>query len=316
MTNDRDTYTDARLAEAGKSAGYTDTSSNRAAAALDPNPMFKGRLSYESFSTGVSVYFSDMISLTESGHEGLLDRSWTLAINLGNDDQRLGFGEKNELVIQPAAAKVVTVSDQVRTTNHVKRGYRGRSLLLRLAPGIVSDGELAEVIERATAGTEFCQACMTTRLSYLATCLSEPRSTSPVDRLLAESRALELIAHVLGQTQMVEDENFNGLSHQDRSAVKRVRDLIHEMPNRDFTLLELANEAGMSLSSLKAKFPIAFNETVFGYLRGVRLDYAREQISQNGWTVTQAAHFVGYRHVGNFSKAFRRRFGVNPKDMN
>ncbi|MEM9316614.1 MAG: AraC family transcriptional regulator, partial [Pseudomonadota bacterium] len=123
------------------------------------------------------------------------------------------------------------------------------------------------------------------------------------------------VAHVLDQTGKKAKPRLNGFAKRDLMALERVREAIHAAPYRDFTLQQLASDAGMSLSSLKAKFPKAFGQTVFAYLRGVRLDYARDRIVHDGWTVSEAAHFVGYRHVGNFSKAFRIRFGVTPLEV-
>lgn len=315
MALDDDSYSNARFVDAGERAGYTYDASCQSGRTDDAAAMFSGRLAYESFSTGVSVYVSDMTSLIESEHDGLLDRSWTLAINLGEQQTTMKIGERDPLVLPPSGAKVVAVSDQLRMTNRVSPGQHCRSLLLTLSPGVVTDGELAEAIEAATSGTHFSSALMTARLRYLAACLAEPASSGAAGRLLNESRALELLAHVLGQTREAENLRSSGLSQRDRFALGRVRDVIHAAPNREFTLQGLATEAGMSLSSLKAKFPEAFGQTVFAYLRGVRLDYARDRIVHDGWTISQAAHFAGYRHVGNFSKAFRRRFGVRPVDV-
>ena len=315
MTHDQDSYSNARFVDAGERAGYTYDASCESGLATNAAAMFSGRLAYESFSSGVSVYFSDMTSLIESEHDGLLDRSWTLAINLGEQQTTMEMGERDQLVLPPSGAKVVAVSDQLRMANRVSPGQRCRSLLLTISPGVVTDSELAEAIEAATCGTCFGSAVMTARLRYLAACLTEPASSTAAGRLLAESRALELLAHVLGQTGGTETSRRGSLSQRDRFALERVRDVIHAAPNTEFTLQGLATEAGMSLSSLKTKFPEAFGQTVFAYVRGVRLDYARDRIVHYGWTVSQAAHFAGYRHVGNFSKAFRERFGFRPADV-
>ena len=67
----------------------------------------------------------------------------------------------------------------------------------------------------------------------------------------------------------------------------------------------------MSPSTLRAKFQAAYRQSVFSWLRERRLEVARQHLAQ-GWSVQQAAHFVGYRHAINFATAFRERYGVAP----
>lgn len=312
MSDHIDAYSNARLVDAGKRAGYSYLASCASGDAATKEPMFSGRLVYESFSSGVTTCFSDMISLVESEHAGVLNRSWTVAINLGEQETALTLGDRKQLSLPPDDARVVAICDQTPMTNRVMPKLRCRSLVVSLAPGVITDGELAEAIETATSGTQLERAFMTPRLRHLADCLSRPTSPGAAGRLLAESRALELVAHLLEHTDGNPKTRFGELSTRDLLAVERVRDAIHAAPHRDFTLQQLATDAGMSLSSLKSKFPKAFGQTVFTYLRAVRLDYARDRIVQDGWTVSEAAHFVGYGHVGNFSKAFRSRFSVSP----
>jgi AraC-like DNA-binding protein len=71
----------------------------------------------------------------------------------------------------------------------------------------------------------------------------------------------------------------------------------------------------MSVSSLKAKFPLAVGQSVFGFLRSQRLERARRGLQYEGWTVKQAAYFVGYAHPSNFATAYRRKFGAAPREV-
>ncbi len=56
-------------------------------------------------------------------------------------------------------------------------------------------------------------------------------------------------------------------NERDRMAVRRVRDLLNPICSRDWTLAELAKQAGaLSARSLNTKFRIAFGASVFEYL--------------------------------------------------
>ena len=45
------------------------------------------------------------------------------------------------------------------------------------------------------------------------------------------------------------------------------------------------------------------------------MDLAHQGIEENGWTVSEAAYFAGFRHQSNFATAFRHKFGFAPSDL-
>lgn len=81
------------------------------------------------------------------------------------------------------------------------------------------------------------------------------------------------------------------------------------------TLPELARRAGLSETSLKRGFRRLFGQTVFGHLRARRMQLARTLLESGECTVLEAAVRVGYSNPSNFSAAFRREFGLNPKQF-
>ena len=81
------------------------------------------------------------------------------------------------------------------------------------------------------------------------------------------------------------------------------------------TVEALARQVGLSETTLKRGFHQVFNTTVFGYLRGRRMERAREALQSGEATVLESAALVGYSNPSNFASAFRRQFGVNPKQF-
>ena len=79
------------------------------------------------------------------------------------------------------------------------------------------------------------------------------------------------------------------------------------------TLAALARRVGLSETTLKRGFRQVFGTTVFGYLRARRMERAHVLLQSGEATVLEAATRVGYSNPSNFSAAFRRQFGVNPK---
>ena len=153
------------------------------------------------------------------------------------------------------------------------------------------------------------------RTSLLVEELFDPALIGGVGRLLAESCALELLARALQTNEPGDDALTGRVSPQDQARILLVRDRLLAEPEAHHTLGDLAREAGLSVSALKAKFPLVVGQSVFAFLRDVRLQRAHDGIVREGWSIGQAAYFTGYRHQSNFSAAFRRKFGVPPSDL-
>lgn len=76
---------------------------------------------------------------------------------------------------------------------------------------------------------------------------------------------------------------------------------------------ELARQVGVSDRTLQRGFRALFNTTVVGYLIQQRLEQAEKLLRQGNLKVTEVAHLVGYEHLGQFAAAFKRQFGITPR---
>lgn len=135
----------------------------------------------------------------------------------------------------------------------------------------------------------------------------------PQRQWLLEGLALQLLAHGLPQGSACPART--PLAPQERQRLEAVRQLLDDTPAQPHTLQSLAEQAAMSPSSLRQKFHATYAQSVFDYLRDRRLALARDYLRQ-GYSVQQAAHFVGYRHATNFTTAFKRRYGIAPSALN
>ncbi len=135
----------------------------------------------------------------------------------------------------------------------------------------------------------------------------------PLRNMVREGVGAQLLAHALAAVHHAPMTD-RSLTQRDRQLLERVRERLHEAPGEDHTLDALARLACMSPSTLRAKFHAMYHRSVFSWLRERRLEVAREQLVR-GWSVQQAAHFVGYRHATNFATAFRERYGVAPSQL-
>jgi len=131
--------------------------------------------------------------------------------------------------------------------------------------------------------------------------------------LVLEGLALQLTGYGLPE-QVQPVGRRTRTSSQEHQRLEAVRQLLEFAPTEDYSLAELASRAAMSPSGLRSKFRETYGLSVFGYLRKCRLNLAWHYLEQ-GYSVQQAAHRSGYRHATNFATAFRRQFGVSPKNV-
>ncbi|MDJ0629110.1 MAG: AraC family transcriptional regulator [Rhodobacter sp.] len=75
---------------------------------------------------------------------------------------------------------------------------------------------------------------------------------------------------------------------------------------------ELAKTAGMSASSFHEHFKSVTGTTPLQYQKDLRLIEARALLVEQGQTVSETAHAVGYESATHFSRDYSRKFGLPP----
>ena len=80
------------------------------------------------------------------------------------------------------------------------------------------------------------------------------------------------------------------------------------------TLGELAAALGINEFALKRNFKTVFGQPVYAFLLEHRLDHARSLLRDSDRSIKDVAAAVGYAHASHFSTAFRRTFGMSPRE--
>ncbi len=79
-------------------------------------------------------------------------------------------------------------------------------------------------------------------------------------------------------------------------------------------LIELAGILGTNERKLTEIFRARVGMTVFDYFSELRLETARHLLESSGMRIQTIASHVGYRNAGDFTRAYRRRFSVSPRE--
>lgn len=135
-------------------------------------------------------------------------------------------------------------------------------------------------------------------------------------RLYLQAKVFELLA--LQLSAVMENEGKTAPSPPLKSStidkIYQARDILTAHLENPPLLTELAQQIGVSDRTLRRGFRHLFGTTVIGYLTQQRMIQAKELLQQSNHTVAEVANKVGYAHLGHFAAAFRRQFGVSPKE--
>jgi AraC-like DNA-binding protein len=99
-----------------------------------------------------------------------------------------------------------------------------------------------------------------------------------------------------------------------RMQMHRILHRMHAEYARRLDVGRLAQEAGMSVSALHHHFKALTETSPLQYLKTVRLHKARMLMAQESLGASVAAARVGYESASQFSREFKRMFGVSPMD--
>jgi AraC-like DNA-binding protein len=137
---------------------------------------------------------------------------------------------------------------------------------------------------------------------------------SPYDgaarRLHLESGAFALLAE---QLTIGHDGERMRVSSRDRKRLEIARQMLEAHFQSPPSILELAREAGLNDFKLKRDFKREYGLSPHAFARELRLEAAARALSE-GASVKQASAQAGYACTSRFSQAFRKRFGLLPRE--
>jgi AraC family transcriptional regulator, activator of mtrCDE len=97
--------------------------------------------------------------------------------------------------------------------------------------------------------------------------------------------------------------------------IGRALQAMHRSPASDWTVDDLAREAGMSRTLFSDRMKETLGLSPINYLTQWRMELAREGLADRRLSVAEVAEKVGYQSLPAFSRAFKRHFGLGPGEL-
>jgi len=142
------------------------------------------------------------------------------------------------------------------------------------------------------------------------------RRNGMVKRIFLESRILYLMALQLEQLLANKSvlPNF-GITQETVAKLSLVKTYLeNNLDNKNLTLQFLARYVGTNEFTLKRGFKQLWGVTVFGYFRQLKMQRASQMLLGDSQPIAEIADQLGYKNARHFSTAFKKIFGVTPKD--
>lgn len=281
-------------------------------------PLMQGSFSIVRLRDGLSLHCTDFVQLQDMSTRFFIEqRSIKVLLKLegnaqvvvGRQSLPLDAGEGPDAVPHGA---VVTLNAPDMFQRYSRAGSRQRMVVLTLTPAWFEAAGIAEDIFREHLTVQNWRP--TPRAVAIAEQLIHPvGADGPMQKLHQESRALELIVEAFSQTMADKASSQFTWPASVQQRVRKLQKLLDSGEADELDMRAIAQAIGCNANTLQQQFREVCGQTIFDYLRQRRLLRAAHALQHDGVSVARAAEIAGYGSQSNFSTAFRRHFGIQPK---
>lgn len=254
-------------------------------------------------------------SSSHSGRVPLLYKQGVIFLIKGEkkiytENETISYDNNNYLVITvPMPLECQCTSDNKEPTIALTLDIE-TSTLISLINMMEDSHTLKQINQNKTSRglyTASCNRNIKNTLERLLLCLQDPLEA----KVLGQGIINEIIFHIL------KDERSNPLFSlaTKNTHLSKVEFALREVQNNfhvNFNVESLAQSVNMSVSSFHQSFKEVTSSSPIQYIKKVRLNKARDLLELSDTTVNEAALNVGYESTSQFSREFKRYFGVTP----
>lgn len=124
--------------------------------------------------------------------------------------------------------------------------------------------------------------------------------------------ALEIEQHTNDEANA--DSLSTSLTKTNLQSIRQITQDIKNNPELNYSLKYLCKKLSMSPHKLQKGFKILHNRTVSDFIKNARVEFAEKLIRTTDLNITEIVYSVGFTSKSYFSKIFKEKYGVNPKE--
>lgn len=292
--------------------------------------VFSGAFHSTSLRSGLSLHYSDGYDTNTLITEVEVRERLNLILFLdghcdvryGDRPVRLGPQQDNAGHKQHEAL-LLSIAEPDVFSRCLRKGSHIRKVVIGISPEWFENGGLAgtEDYARIQAFNRQHLALERWRPSSRILALAEqiihpPACNRLLEGLYQESRVLEIIGEALSTlAQQPAGRRPACLRPHEQRRIAKVLELLDSGAADGWSLEQIAREANVHANTLQRQFQAHQGMSLFEYQRHRKLNLAREALELRGVSIAEAAWLAGYGSAANFATAFKRQFGLTPRQV-
>jgi AraC-like DNA-binding protein len=144
----------------------------------------------------------------------------------------------------------------------------------------------------------------------------EMKENDPLGQIRRLGRIIHLTEKFLHSFLRQEQATLpRAIKRGDLESMQHVEQILSSRLEGFPSLESLAHEVFMSTSKLKNLFKQVYGFTLYDYYNKNRLQRAKELLITGQCSIKQAGSEIGFSNLSHFAKAFRKEFGLLPRDL-
>lgn len=134
-------------------------------------------------------------------------------------------------------------------------------------------------------------------------------------KLFLKAKILELLVIQIENYKSIETNNLSRNRDKKIKKLYIVKQIIKDNLHKNFSIKELSREVALNENILKKEFRRVFNCSINKFSINEKMDRAKDLLRSTQLPIYQIADEIGYKNATHFSAAFKRCFGMTPKNF-
>lgn len=217
--------------------------------------------------------------------------------------------KKGEIALIKQHSKI-----NIQKTKDTKEGKDFRSIIFYLFPDFISEflkDKKKPQNKPVNPGRNIIQLGKKARLKEFSESLLPLFNNSKSDKALIRTKTFEVVNILLLHDKYIAEFLF--------ANAKPIKiDLYEFMVNNilyDYSIKDLAQLTGRSLSSFKRDFEAIFNTSPHSWILSRKIDYAEEILKKKSIKAKDIYHLLSFKELSHFSAAFKKLKGISPSQV-